>query len=261
MALALGSLSLVSVGSSTAVIAVPASTGGSGVSTYQLYRSTTPSFSPAGSLLISSSPRPSFADSGLIPGVVYYYEAVATDAAAATASSAQLQVATVAYAPNPNQASLQAYLGMLDQQFNGDTLPVQFDPAGSGSLIAGQAVVFSQSAPNSSGNTAPLVIPSLLGNDLVAGFVNYNIKNAVYLPGARLEISMLQNVQFLMALSAINRGSQVNSVPAAVNGGTNGGVVAAVSGSPWVGICLDQAVAGQLCRVFIQTPANSVLHS
>jgi len=272
MSLAIGSMSALFTGSTSAVISIPASTGGSSPVSVSLYRSTLSGFTPgsAANLVgsaVSGNVAESISDSGLVPGTVYYYEAVATDAAAAGASTPVLTVTTAAYSPNPNQATLLPFLGMLDQRYNGNTISCIFDPSSSGSLSAGQAVVFTTSGSNAAigsvfpSNGDPMVAPSTAGTDLVAGFVNYNLKNAVFLPGDRLEISAYGNVMYLLATGAIHRGAQVNSLPAGVSGGCNGGVKSAVSGSPWVGLSLDEAVIGSFVRILIQTPANSVLHS
>ena len=73
---------------------------------------------------------------------------------------------------------------MVDQRFNYNTLTVQFDPAGTGTLVAGQAVKWSTTAGG-----VPMVVPSLAVADVVAGFVNYNMKNPSFVPGDFLEIS------------------------------------------------------------------------
>lgn len=267
MALALGSLVAVSVGSQTAVISVPAASGGTNPTTFVMYQSTVAGFTPGSSGDIVGSgtctTATTFSKSGLVPGVTYYYQAIATDSAGtpATASSTQITIQTNLATPNQNQYAMAPYLGMLDLRFNGNTIAVRFDPTASGSLRAGQAVVWTTGGSNTNGNSDPQVAPSTLAADLVCGFVNYNLKNAIFLPGDTLEISLGGNVMFLTAIGAIARGAQVNSLPSAVAGGTVGGVKSAVSGSPWAGVCLDQASNGNLCRVLLQTPANSVMHS
>lgn len=272
MSLAIGSMSAVFIGSTSLVLSVPASTGGSSPVSVQMYRSTVSGFTPgsAGNIVgsaFSGNSASNFADSGLTPGVTYYYQAIATDAAMATASTPQLTAAVAAYSPNPNQATLLPFLGMLDQRYNGNTISCVFDPSATGSLVAGQAVTFTHSGSNAAvgsvfpSNGDPMVQPSTAGSDLIAGFVNYNLKNAVFLPGDRLEISAFGNVMYLLATGAIHRGAQVNSLPAAQSGGCNGGVESAVSGSPWCGVSLDEAVVGSFVRILIQTPANTVLHS
>jgi hypothetical protein len=262
MAIAIGSISLVSVGSSTANLLAPAATGGSGAVSYQYYRSTASGFTPGTANAISGATSLSLADSGLTPGTVYYYEIVATDSLGSMASSAQLSVTTSAASPNPNQFALSPFLGMLDLRFNGDTISVEFDPAGSGSLVGGQAVKWSVASTQGSGiagqgNGIPLVVPSLAASDDVCGYVNYDIKSAVFKPGDRAEISLAGNVMYLYASLAINRGQFLTSLPAAVAGGCNGGVVPVTgsSGFPIVGYSLDTGKIGSLIRVMLQTPA------
>ena len=254
MALAVGPISVVSVGSTSDSLLSAAASGGVGPYTYQWYRSTASGFTPGGGNLVAGATSLSLQDSGLTPGTQYYYKIVVTDTgnADATATSAQASVLTSASSPNPNQFTLAPYLGMLDLRFNGDTIACEFDPAGSGTLVGGQAVTFSV---NASG--LPLVVPSLLASDDVAGYVNYDIKSAVFNPGNRLEISLAGNVMYLYAALAINRGQFVTSLPSAVAGGTNGGVVPVTgsSGNPIVGYALDTQPIGNLIRIFLQTPA------
>lgn len=252
MAISVGPISIVSVGSSTDSLLVAAATGGTGPYTYAFYRSTTSGFTPGPSFLVQSSASLSLLDSGLTPFTQYYYAVVATDSLAATGTSAQLAVQTSSASPNPNQFQQAPYLGMLDLRFNGDTISVQFDPAGSGSLVGGQAVKFSVSQ-----SFEPMIVPSLAASDDVAGFVNYDIKSASFRPGDRMEISMAGNVMYVYAAKAVQRGNFLTSLPSAVAGGTNGGVVPVTgsSGFPIVGYALDSAPIGSLFRMFIQTPA------
>ena len=256
MTLTAGALSKVSVTSSTASLLSAVATSGTSPYTYQWYRDTSAStFTPGAGNLISGATNLTLADSGLVAGVTYFYKVVVTDAASATATSAALTVALPLASLSQNQFALVPFLGMTDLKFNANTLSVMFDPTGSGSLVAGQAVKFTTTAGG-----VPQVVPSTLQADKVAGFVNYDIKSQSFSAGDKLEISMAGNVMFLMATAAINRGSQVCSIPSAVAGGTIGGLVAATgsSGFPKVGFALDTAVAGQLVRVHLSTPAFTV---
>jgi hypothetical protein len=267
MSLAIGSITLVSVGSTTANLLAPAATGGSAPVTYQWYRSTASGFTPGTGTVVTGGTSLSLADSGLTPGTIYYYEIVATDAAAAKASSNQLTVTSTAASPNPNQFTLAPYLGMLDLRFNGDTISVQFDPAGSGTLVGGQAVLFSAPSTQGTGasgglNGIPLVVPSTGSADSIAGMVNYDIKSAVFKPGDRLEISLAGNVMYLYAALPVTRGKSVTSLPSSQPGGTNGGVVQVTgsSGLPIVGWSLDTAAIGTLTRIMLQTPPAPYAH-
>lgn len=260
MAIAIGSLAVVSVGSSTANLLAPAATGGSGAVTYQTYRSTASGFTPGSLTLIPGATSLAIADSGLTPGTTYYYETVATDAAAASASTAQLLVVTTSAVPNINTYTTGPQLGQLDLRFNGNTIAVQLD--GSVSVVAGQSVKFSttsdQQAPGiyNSSPGMPLVVPCTAASDVACGYVNYNIKNAVFLPGDAMEISMEGNVMYLMAALAITRGTSLTNLPANVAGGTIGGVVPVLGGSiPIVGYALDTSIIGSLVRVMLRTPA------
>jgi len=255
MATTIGSLVLVSVGSTVDVITVPAATGGSSPYSYQGYRSTTSGFTPGSANAIAGATGLTINDSGLTPGTVYYYKVVATDSSGTpvSATTSQLTVTTTAASPQPNQFSGSQVLGALDLPYNVNTLAVQFDPAGSGTLVAGMAVKWSSNA--SSG--VPLVVPSLAASDVVAGFVNYNIKNASFSPGNALEISMAGNVMYLYAALALTRGQYVTSLPAGVAGGCNGGVVPVTgsSGYPIIGYALNTVAIGALTRIMLATPA------
>lgn len=264
MALAIGSLTKVSVGATAASLLAPAATGGSGSVTYQWYRSTGSPVTIGTANAISGATALSLSDSGLTPGTVYYYEVIATDAAAATASSTVLTVATTAASPDPNQFTLAPFLGMLDMRLNYNTMPVMFDPAGTGTLVGGQAVTFSTASSQGTGiagagNGAMLVLPSTATSDDIIGFVNYDIKSAVFTPGDRMEISLAGNVMYLYAALALQRGNYVTSLPSGVAGGTNGGVIPATGSSalPIAGTALDTAVIGSLARILIQAHTHT----
>lgn len=257
MALTAGALSQVSVSAVGDVLQSAVATMGTSPYTYQWYRSQTSGFTPGGGNIISGATSLDLTDSGLTPGSVYYYKVVVTDSNAtpATSTSAQLAVTTLAAQPSQNQFTEAPYLGMTDLKFNGDTIEAQFDSAGTGTLVGGQAVKFSTTV-----NGVPQVVPCTAAADVCAGFVNYNIKNSLFVPGDNLEISMRGNVMYLYAALAVNRGQEVTSLPAGVAGGCNGGVIPSVpsGGIPKVGFALDTAVIGALFRVFVTTPAYIV---
>ena len=254
MALTAGALSIVSVGPNSATLSSAAATMGTSPYTYQWYKSTSSGFSPGSGNIISGATSLTLNDTGLVPGVTVYYKVVVTDAASTTATSSQLTVAVPGYSQNQNQFAMSPVLGMTDERFNANTIPVKFDPAGSGTLVAGQAVIFST---NASPGGVPLVVQSTATSDNVAGFVNYSIKDALFNPGDRLDISIRGNVIYLIAGAAMNRGTEVTSLPAGVAGGGNGVVIAAVGsgGLPKVGWCFDQPSVGALFRVYLTTPA------
>jgi hypothetical protein len=256
MATTAGALSKVSVGSTTASLSSAAASGGTAPYTYQWYRSTTTGFTPGGGNIITGATSLTLSDSGLKAGTNYFYKVIATDAGSVTGTSSQLSIVTTPAQPQPNQFQQSAILGMLQLPFNYNTLSVQFDPAASGTLVAGQAVVWS-TANAGVVSSAPMVAPSTAQADHVAGFVNYNIKNASFAPGDRLEISMAGNVMYLQACAAITRGQFVVSCPAAVANGNIGGVtpVTGSSGFDILGYALDTVSAGSLVRIALAAPA------
>jgi len=254
MALTVGSLSQVSVLSTTDVLAASAATGGTTPYSYQWYRSTATGFSPGAGNLISGATALGLNDSGLTPGTVYFYKVVAQDSAAtpSVVSYTQLQVTTLAPSLSQNQFSEAPYIGQVDLSYNYNTKSMQFDAVlGTGTLVAGQAVKFSTTAGG-----IPKVVACTATSDVCVGFVNYNIKNPQFVPGDIVEVSQSGNVMYVYAALAVSRGNQLTSLPAGVAGGCNGGVVPAIGGSlPIVGYALDTAAIGQLFRINLTTPA------
>lgn len=251
MATTAGTITSSNIAARSVTVTVGAATGGATTPyTYQWYRSITSGFSPGGGNSIAGATALVYSDSGLTPGTKYYYKNVATDSSATpvTSTAAQVEVDTIAYNPNPNQFDESVILGMSDLQLNYNSISVQFDSAGSGTLAAGQAVKWSTAA-----GKVPQVVPSLAAADVLAGFVNYNIKNRLYNPGDYLDISCSGNVIYLVATAAINRGVQVTNFPAAVAGGCNGGVLTAVGsgGLPIVGVSLDTVSSGDFVRILL----------
>lgn len=245
MGLAAGALSKVSVGSTTDSLSSAAATGGTAPYAYQWYRSTTTGFSPGVGNIISGATSLTLSDSGLQPGTTYFYKVVATDNVAATATSAQLEVDTVAV-QQPNQFTETPIVGMLDLKFNPDTVSVQIDSSQSGALLAGAAVKIVDSADG-----VPKVVGCAANTDQVLGFINFDIKSQSFVAGSRCEISMSQNVVYLVATGAIARGAQVTLDLTYV-----GGVQSANSGDRIVGWAYDKAAGpGQIFRVFVKTPS------
>ena len=89
-----------SVSGSTVALSWDASTDNVGVTTYDVYRSTTPNFVPSAGNRIGQSPTPSFGDAGRAAGT-YYYRVTAEDAAGNMSSSSNEASATVTAPPNP----------------------------------------------------------------------------------------------------------------------------------------------------------------
>lgn len=258
MALTAGSLSQVSVADVSDSLLATAAVSGTTPYTYQWYRApSSAAFVPAASYAVSGATSLALADSGLTPGSVYYYRVVSVDSNATPASVTYsgLTVTTLAPQVSQNTFGLAPILGMTDLKLNYNTITVQFDPAGSGTLVPGQAVKWSTVAGG-----PPKVLVSTATADVVAGFVNYNQKNTSYAVGDYLEMSMAGNVMFLYAATAINRGNEVTSLPSGVAGGCNGGVIPSVpsGGIPKVGFALDTAAIGQLVRIQLRTPAYIV---
>ena len=240
MSLAAGSVSIVSVGTTTASLVSTAASGGTAPYSYQWSRSLQ---SGSGYSDIAGATSLSLSNSGLLPGTTYYYKITVTDSASpspATASSSATLVLTTSLGPVPNQYAQAPFLGMNELPFNGNSISVQFDPAGSGSLVPGAAVKFSVgSAPagNFISGSQPLVVPCTAASDGCAGFVDYNLKSVSFGPGDQLEVSLGGNIKFLQAQASISRGQFLTSLPAAAPGGANGGVIPVTgsSGLPIVG--------------------------
>lgn len=261
MALTAGTLATVSVTAVSVVLSQSVAVSGTTPYSYGYYRSTVSGFTPSTANLVQSAAVApgglSLTDTGLTPGTQYYYKSVIVDTngTPVTVTGAQLAVQTLSISPDPNQFGETTVPGMLDQAYNYNTKPVMFDPNGSGSIVASMALKWVTGASG-----MPLVAPSLAQADVIAGFANFNFKNAGFDPGDILEMSENGNVMWLIATAAINRGSKVVSLPAAVAGGCNGGVAPTTgsSGFPIVGVALDQAASGEQLRVMLQCPSNQL---
>ncbi len=94
MALAIGALTQVLVTPSSASLLAPAATGGTPAYTYQWYRSTSPSFTPSSSTILSGQTTLTIIDQNLQPNAIYYYAVVVTDSTNATATSSILGICT-----------------------------------------------------------------------------------------------------------------------------------------------------------------------
>ena len=253
MSLTAGAITSSNITGTSDTVSVATATSGTTPYSYQWYRSTTTGFVPGTTTKLAGATGQTLNDSGLQLGVKYYYLNIVIDSAATPASATAAQVGvqllqTPQSSPSQNAFAMAPYLGMTDLPFNGNSLEVKFDPAGSGSLAPSQAVKWSTAA-----NGQPMVVPSTAAADVVAGFVNYDIKSQSYNPGDKLQISLAGNVMYLQALAGVNRGTVLTSTPSGVtNGGT--GVVTAVTGNsgyPIVGYALDTTSAAGLIRVML----------
>lgn len=253
MSLTAGTLSQVSVGSTTASLVATAATGGTGPYLEQWYRSTNPSFSPGGGTLIAGATSLTFNDTGLIPGTAYTYKVVYTDTGNSnvTVNSTGLAVATSSPVLSPNQFAQTSLLGMVDQQFDYNTHAVQIDISQATPVFFGAAVKLIASSSGPGG--VPKVVACTADTDQVFGFINFDIKTVQYTAGSRAEVSCGGNYIYLYATGAISCGQRVT-----LDLTTNGGVVAATGSSATtiVGFAYDTATAaGQLIRVGLQTPS------
>lgn len=251
MATTAGALSQVSVTDRVAKLVSAAATAGSAPYTYQWYRSTTSGFSPSGGNAISGATSLNLTDTGLTPGTDYFYKVVATDSGSVTGTSSQLAVTTAQVTQNPNQFQQAPALGQVDQAYSYNSVVCQIDASEDETLVAGQAVKFTNSA-----GKVPQVEACDAASDQCVGFINYNIKNRSFVAGDYCEISQDGNVIYLIATAAIARGAKLTSLPAAAVGGCNGGVVTATgsSGYPLIGWAFDKAASGELFRVKVQAP-------
>lgn len=250
MAVTAGTISLVQRTASTVKLAVTAATLGTGPYTYQWYRSQTTGFSPGGGNIIAGATALTLSDSGLIPNSTYFYKNVVTDTGDSnvTATAAQLAVVTLAPSPNINQFAQSPLLGMLDLRLDYDTISAQVDSTQATPLYAGMAVKVVNN-----GGGVPKVVSCAADADNVFGFINYNIKNQIFLAGDALEISQAGNVMWMYASAAIVRGARV-----ALNTASPGTVkpLAGSGGADIVGWAVDQATAyGQLIRVRVLAPS------
>lgn len=250
MTLTAGVLSKVSVSDTTDSLSATAATSGTTPYTYQWYRSTTTAFAPGAGNLISGATSLTLNDSGLIPGTAYFYKVVVIDAAAASASYAQLAVSTIAPLVSQNLFTMAPYLGMLDLRFNPESVSVEIDSTQATSIAAGTAVKIVDSVGG-----IPKVIACTANSDEVLGFINFDIKSQSFAAGDKCEISMAGNFMYLYSTGAIARGVQVS-----LDITTAGGVRAAAgnTGDDIVGYAFDKATAGgQLIRIRIRTPSFS----
>lgn len=249
MATTAGALTLVSVASTTANLSSAVATAGTAPYTYQWYRSTTTSFSPGPSNIITGATSLTLADTNLIPNTPYFYKVRATDSSspAVTGDSAQLAVTTTATTLSQNVIAQSPVVGQPDMPYNFNTKSVQID------VSAGTAVYTQGTAVKIVANTkggVPRVIACSGNTDNVFGFINFNLKNVTYGVGQNAEISSGGNVIWLYATAAITQGAQVCLDV------TSPGAVQPTGGSAtYVGYALDGAAAsGSLIRVELKCP-------
>ncbi len=248
-----GAPSSSNIGSNSASISVAPPTLGTTPYSYQWYRSTVSGFTPGTPTILSGKTSAAIIDTGLIPGAQYYYAAIETDSSTTpvAVTSAQLSVLADTNNQTMNQFIQSPYLGMLDLKYNPDTLAAQMDATVVGLYVAGQAVKFTDEVGG-----VPRVVPCTADTDIVAGFINFNIKNKKFVAGSTMEISLDQNVMFLTAGTALSRGTRVMIAPTIAPGC----VVAATTGKPVCGFVLDPAAGpGELIRIKLTTPSYALM--
>lgn len=250
MSVTAGAVTVVDVGSTTADLSSAVATGGTGPYTYQWHKSTTSGFTPGVGTAIAGATALTLHDTGLIPGTQYYYKMEVTDTGHSNdiADSAQASVPTDAPDLSPNQFSQVAILGMIDMNFNYDTVSVEIDVSQATPLYAGSPVKIVDNAGG-----VPKVVGCSAVSDNVFGYINYDVKSKVFEAGDKASISQDGNVLYLYAVAAIARGVKV-----VLQLTTNGGVAAASGsgGENIVGWAFDKAsAAGQLIRVKLLCPS------
>lgn len=252
MTLTAGALSLVSKSATQIVLSATAATSGTSPYSYQWYRSTTTGFSPGGGNILSGKTGLALTDTGLIPGVTYFYKNKVTDSAspAATADTAQLSVTTTLDVQSQNQFNQTPFLGMVDMPYSYDTWACQIDATQSGTIYAGTPI---KVVANTNGGIFS-VIACTASSDECVGFLNYDIKNVGWVAGQIAEFSMAGNVMWLYATAAITQLTQVELDV------LNGGVAPKGSaGNKYVGWAVDGAAAlGTLIRVKLVTPSYTL---
>ena len=254
MAFAAGALSKVLIGQTTAQLSSAAASGGVGPYTYQWYRSTTSGFTPGAGSLISGATSLALSDSGLLPGVIYYYEVVATDVgnSGATANSSQLAVATEP-GLSQNQFAQSPIVGIVDLiNSASNIIACQVDPSVSSPVYPGQGVKI---VANTAGGT-PKVAPVASKSDPVFGFAKFNIKDIQYASqgnpavfvaaGQTLEVAMWGTCIWCYATGAVSQFAEVCLDPSYV-----GGVQAVGNSATIVGMAIDGSASGGLIRVML----------
>ncbi len=254
MAFVAGTISLVSVSSNSAQLAVTPSTGGTGAVTQQWYFSDATGFTPPGAgLAVAGGTGLSVTANNLIPNTVNYFRVIFTDSTAATVLTAQLAVTTTSASQSMNQFAQSPFLGQLDLMVGPtNTYAGQVDAGQTTPVYAGTAMKI----VNTTGGI-PKFVACTAQTDETWGFVSYDVKSRVYVAGDRFEIATAGSCMWLYATAQTDSGEQV------VLGAVSPGSVSPVSGphtanSILVGRALDQATAyGSLIRVLLESPSHT----
>lgn len=245
MTITASSLSQISTAATQVSVSSGAATGGVAPVTYQWYRSTTSAFTPGAGNSVSGATALTLNDSGLIPNTTYYYELVATDSTASTASSSQIAISTTAPVLSQNAFAQTPFVGVVDLTVGStNIIAAVIDPsAGTNVYYPGQFVKIV--ASNNGG------LPSVLGcsskSDHAFGAIRFNVKDISYGAGTKVEVAMFGTVMWFYATGAITQMSEV-----CLDTTSPGGVQATGNTATFVGIALDgAAAAAALIRVML----------
>lgn len=245
MTVTASSLSQVAVQATAVTVSSGAATGAIAPVTYQWYRSTSSGFTPGAGNSVSGATALTLSDSGLIPNTKYYYEIVATDSTASTASSSQIAITTTAPVLQQNQFSQTAFVGVVDMSVGStNVLAAQIDAsAGTTLFYPGQ---FVKIVANNNGGL-PKVIGCTAKSDAAIGAIRFNIKDISYGAGQNCEICLFGTVIWLYATGAITQFAEV-----CLDTTSPGGVQATGNSATFVGIAIDgAAAAAALIRVML----------
>lgn len=245
MTITASSLSQVATASSTITVLSGAATGGIAPVTYQWYRSTTSGFTPGAGNSVSGATALTLNDSGLIPNTKYYYEIVATDSTASTASSSQIAIVTTAPSLSQNAFAQTPFVGVVDMSVGStNVIGCQIDvSAGSNVYYPGQ---FVKIVANNNGGL-PKVIGVAANADHAFGAIRFNMKDVSYGAGQNCEVGMFGTVMWFYATGAITQMAEV-----CIDVTSPGGVQATGNTACFVGLALDGAAgAASLIRVML----------
>lgn len=253
MSLTAGVASLTAITDTTATLTATAATAGTTPYTYQWYRSTTSGFSPGSGNILTGQTSLVLNDTGLIPNTTYYWILAVSDASPTTVDYAQVTALTNPQSLSQNQFSQAPYIGMPDLRFSPNTIAAQISPNQATALYNGMPVKIDPAIVQTGANALPQMIGLAATTDNVAGYIIYDLKSLSYNAGDRISLGLSHTVIYLFSTGAV---APFNQVTVALT--TGGGVAQATgsSGNNIVGYAIDGAsAAGQLIRVFLQTPS------
>jgi hypothetical protein len=245
MTITAGSLSQISVAATQVSVSASPGTGGIAPVTYQWYRSTTSGFTPGAGNSVSGATALTLNDSGLIPNTKYYYEQVATDSTASTASTSQIAIVTTAPVIAQNAFAQTPFVGVVDMTVGStNVIAAQIDvSAGTNLFYPGQ---FVKVVANNNGGL-PKVIGCAAKTDQAIGAIRFNVKDLNYGAGQNCEICLFGTCIWLYATGAITQFAQV-----CLDTTSPGGVQATGNAATFVGTALDgAAAAATLIRVLL----------